>query len=334
MLNTKKVIVTGAAGYIGGQICIELKSKGYFVIGVDKRHRPHLDPYHDIFLKDDFDSYLSHKLIRDHKPVAIIHCAGTSLVGPSIKDPETYFYNNVQKTINYLNVLKNTSIETKFIFSSSASVYGLPVQTIDESHPTNPISPYGDSKLMIEKVLAAYSRAYNLNYVSFRYFNACGADQLSSHGQEPDATHIFARVFEAGLNNSNFVMNGINYPTEDGTCVRDYIHVEDIANAHVIAIEENISGIYNIGSRKGYSNFDVFYAVEEQLLYEKDIETGIKFIADNPREGDPAILIADSSKLQKDTSWKPKKEMKDIVEDLYYWYTSKTYRGLGTFNPL
>lgn len=328
MLNTNKVIVTGAAGYIGGQICIELKNRGYFVIGVDTRHREHLDRYYDIFLQDDFDSYQSHKLVWDHKPLAIIHCAGTSLVGPSIKDPELYYYNNVQKTLNYLNVLKNSSPRTRFIFSSSASAYGMPNSTIDENHSTVPISPYGESKLMIEKILNSYSQAYGLDYVSFRYFNACGADSLGIHGQEPDATHIFAKVFEAGLNNTEFTMYGMDYPTDDGTCIRDYIHVEDIARAHVIAIEENISGIYNIGSHEGYSNFEVFYAVEAFLIGEGVITEGIKFIADSPRQGDPAVLIANSQKLIKDTSWLPEKDLDNIVEDLYYWYTSKTFSSI------
>jgi len=316
MQNTK-VIVTGAAGYIGGHICIKLKEKGYYVIGVDTRRKEHLNKFYDEFVQDDFDSYLSHKLIRDLKPKAIIHCAGTSLVGPSLRDPRLYFNNNVVKTFNYLNVILNSSPETKFIFSSSASVYGIPndIYTMDETHKTVPISPYGESKLAVEKMLKWLSLSEDLNYTSFRYFNACGADCMGRHGQEPGATHIFAKLFEATNNKTEFTLYGSDYNTKDGTCVRDYIHVEDIAEAHIEAIEKKLEGVYNIGTGKGYTNLEIQTAVEEY--------TGEKLITfiEKRRIGDPDYLVSEPNSLV----YKPKKNLDDIIRSLDNWYSSLIY---------
>ena len=326
----KTVVVTGSAGFIGGAMCIGLKNKGYRVVGIDKRYgKKHLEPYIDVNIKADFSSFVGLSSIEKENPIAIIHCGGTSLVGPSMTDPAEYYDNNVVKTARLLYMIKDRLPKTKFIFSSSASVYGEPkTGTLFETDETNPISPYGESKLMTEKMLHWYNKAYGLDYVAFRYFNACGSVG-SIHGQEPNATHIFARVFESILNDEPFKMYGINYPTKDGTCVRDYIHVEDIVDAHIAAIDENILGIYNIGSYEGHSNFEVFYAVESYMAMENLIpDGGAPFMVELPREGDPATLIANSDKLQKDTSWKPRKELDDIVKDLYEWYTSNTYNSM------
>jgi UDP-glucose 4-epimerase len=318
MQNTK-VIVTGAAGYIGGQICIQLKEKGYYVIGVDVRRKDHLKKFYDEFVQTDFDSYLSHKLVRDHNPAAIIHCAGTSLVGPSLKNPRIYFHNNVVKTYNYLNMLLNSSPDTKFIFSSSAAVYGVPDTntSMDETHPTNPISPYGESKLMVEKMLKWLSNAHGLNYVAFRYFNACGADLLGRHGQEKGATHIFAKLFEALNSRTEFTLYGTGYNTEDGTCVRDYIHVQDVADAHIKAIEENYAGIYNIGTGEGKTNLQI------QMEVEKYTNEELVTFIDKRREGDPDYLVADPFSL----GFKPKYSIKDIIRSLDLWYASPIYNS-------
>lgn len=322
--NTK-VIVTGAAGYIGGAICIELKKQGYYVIGVDRRYTAHLKPYYDEFVLNDFYSMESLALINEHKPNAIIHCAGTSLVGPSVTNPALYYSNNVAKTSNYLNHLRLHSPATKFIFSSSASVYGYPDSTmVFEGSKTDPMSPYGESKLMTEMMLRWFNFSYGTKYVSFRYFNACGAIS-NIHGQEPAATHIFARIIEAGLTGEPFHLNGGNYPTKDGTCVRDYVHIADIAKAHIIAIDNPIEKIYNIGSGKGYSNLEIFDAVEKYLLDKNLIKEEIPVIVEEPRAGDPAILVASYAKLNNDTGWKPELGLDEIIEDLYKWYTSEDY---------
>ena len=314
MKNTK-VIVTGAAGYIGGQICIELKKKNYYVIGIDRRYKPHLNKFYDEFYQVDFASDISYNMLHRHKPAAIIHCAGTSLVGPSLERPAEYFNNNVGKTQTYLDQILSITPETKFIFSSSASVYGLPETQLDETHPKNPISPYGESKLMVERILHWYSKSYELDYTSFRYFNACGADEDTQHGQEPDATHIFARLFESINNDGIFSIYGCDYNTKDGTCVRDYIHVQDIADAHILAIEKDYKGAYNIGSGTGYSVLEIQMAVEEYL--KKEVVTMI----DHRRIGDPDTLVAEVHSL----GFKPKRGLTEIIRSLDNWYSSSIY---------
>jgi UDP-glucose 4-epimerase len=313
---TKTVIVTGAAGYIGGAICIELITKGYYVIGIDRRALPsHLEIYCDEFIQSDFIGYGSLMQV-ERQPCAIIHCAGTSLVGPSIQNPEEYYENNIQKTLAFLKYIRRRSPNSKFIFSSSASVYGNPDtdKPITEEQPTNPISPYGESKLMIDKALHSFNIAYGMKYVAFRYFNACGAIQNGIHGQEANATHIFPKVFDAILENQPFILNGSDYNTKDGTCVRDYIHIADIANAHVMAIEKNMQGIYNIGSVRGYSNLEILKEVSKCLGKNVSIEVAEK------RIGDPAYLIADSDKLFSETGWTARKDLRTIIKDLHDWY--------------
>lgn len=319
MNNT--VIVTGAAGYIGGTICAKLKEKGYSVVGIDRRELPsHLYQYIDHFLKVDFIHEFSLRRI-DRKPLAVIHCAGTSLVGPSIENPSSYYDNNVVKTLKYIDYIRSHSPYTKFIFSSSASVYGDPngIKPITENFDTKPISPYGQSKLMTEMMLKSFKDAYDLKYVSFRYFNACGALSDGAHGQEPDATHIFARLFESIKNNKEFFLNGNDYPTKDGTCIRDYVHVEDIANAHIIAIEKNIEGIYNIGSDTGTSNLEIIKQVGK--FFGKTLTTEVQ----ERRKGDPAFLVASAKKLFNETGWKTEHSIKRIIKDLNDWYDSENY---------
>jgi UDP-glucose 4-epimerase len=333
--NIKTVIVTGAAGYIGGAICIELKKQGYRVVGIDRRVSPHLKSYYDEFIQCDFIDTKSLNCIADNIPNSIIHCAGTSLVGPSMTDPIEYYENNVAKTAKYLEYITKYSPGTKFIFSSSASVYGNPEKShmLFEKSDTNPISPYGESKLMTEMMLNWHNKAYGLQYVSFRYFNACGAVEGGIHGQEPNATHIFAKIFEAAMSNEAFTMYGIDYPTKDRTCVRDYIHVTDIAKAHILAIENNLKGIYNIGSVKGHSNLEVFVKTENFLLDAERIGDGIVFNVAPRRDGDPAILIANSEKLQSETSWKPECDLDKIIEDLFDWYDSRAFQEMAKRSP-
>ncbi len=330
--NIDKVIVTGAAGYIGGATCIALKNKGYKVVGVDQRKLPeHLKPYVDHFVHECFTHPFSLEHIEGFlgKPLGVIHCAATSLVGPSIENPWLYYDNNVAKTLKYLDYIRRWAPDIKFVFSSSASVYGDPLGAVlFEESPTNPISPYGESKLMTEKMLHWFKRAYGVRYVSYRYFNACGAVEGGIHGQEPHATHIFAKLFEAAMNNEAFTMNGCSFGTRDGTCVRDYVHVSDIADAHVMAIDNNIEGIYNIGTLKGHTNLEIFTAVENFLIDNEVINRGIVCTIDAAREGDPASLIASPQKLLQDTQWKPKRNLDNIIEDLYDWYMSRTFEKL------
>lgn len=315
----KKVLVTGATGYIGGAICIELKKRGYHVVGLDLVYKDHLNEYFDEFIGADFASSYALDRLSEMKPHAVIHCAGTSLVGPSIDDPRSYYNNNVAKTILLLDEVIRKLPDTLFMFSSSAAVYDTS-SVLTESAPKNPISPYAKSKYMIEQIVDSYVNAYDMKACVFRYFNACGAVDVI-HGQEPDATHIFARLVESVQNERPFILNGSDFDTNDRTCVRDYIHVEDIANAHVLAIENNLEGVYNLGLGFGYSNLDCVKVVSDYYGSVVQLETGPR------REGDADSLIADVSLFKEKTGWQATRDIKDIVVSLDRWYNSETYRS-------
>ena len=288
------VVVTGAAGYIGGQISIMLQDQGYRVVGIDRREYPrHLSGVFDRFVHNDFASNAGLNTLIQEQPEAIMHCAATSLVGPSMKNPDEYYDNNVVKTLKMLDIVTQAMPRTRVIFSSSAAVYGTPVMTpCDEVDPKEPISPYGESKLMNEMMMASYARAYGLNYVAFRYFNACGADPRARHGEEVNGSHIITRVLKCIRDNEVFELFGNDYPTPDGTCVRDYVHVEDIARAHVRALDANVpSGVYNLGSNEGTSNHQILMAVQRVTGKLPEVRVAAR------REGDPAELTASSAKF-------------------------------------
>jgi UDP-glucose 4-epimerase len=313
-----KIVVTGAAGYIGGQTLLQLTDAGHDVLAIDRVMPPgHLMTVPCSWHTGDFASDLSLDAIKLFCPDTIIHCAGTSLVGPSVANPREYYDNNFVKTKILLDYLvTNHYKKIRFIFSSSAATYGNPVMTpVQEVDPTEPISPYGQSKLMIDWMLQSYQHAYKLDFVSFRYFNACGADSQGRHGQAPGATHIIARVLESMRDQQSFTLNGTNYETNDGTCVRDYIHVEDLANAHILAMDRSIpSDIYNLGTAEGTSNAVVIDTA-------RDI-TGqrIEVVVGPQREGDPAILTADASKFVNVSGWQPHFVLRDIIRHAWAWY--------------
>jgi UDP-glucose 4-epimerase len=314
-----RVIVTGGAGYIGGETVLKLLDAGHRVLGIDRElPAPHLVNCGAKWHTGDFANEIGLDCIRSFAPDAIIHCAGTSLVGPSLLNPEEYYDNNFVKTkamLDYLIKHKLTNI--RIIFSSSAATYGNPVMTpVQEIDPTEPISPYGQSKLMIDWMLTSYQHAYGLDFVSFRYFNACSADSQARHGQPNGATHIIARVLEAMRDNTPFTLNGTDYPTEDGTCIRDYIHVEDLADAHIAALDINIpSDIYNLGTTDGTSNAEIIDTA--RTITGKTIEV----IVGTQRAGDPAILTADSTKFQSVSNWRPQFVLNDMIKHAWTWYS-------------
>lgn len=319
MTDSKTVMITGAAGYIGGQTMLTLKAAGHQVIAVDRRPVPdHLKGIADRDIVAEFSSPQIFSEIERETPNVIIHCAGTSLVGPSIQHPQLYYENNFGKTKNLVQFLRDRCMlsHTRLVFSSSAAVYGEPVMVpCKESDPPMPLSPYGESKLMTEMMLQSYRKAYGLDFVAFRYFNACGADSQARHGQESKATHIIARVLESLKHNKEFVLNGNDYTTADGTCVRDYVHVEDIALAHQMAMYDVVpAGIYNLGTSVGASNLEIMQAAESITDRTLRMTVGAR------RPGDPAVLTASSDKFNLITGWVPRHNLHEIIQHAWNWY--------------
>ena len=309
------IIVTGASGFIGGVISLKLKDAGYSVVGIDRRPCPgKLTSCFEQFIESDYIDAL--EFIADANADVIIHCAGQSLVGPSMTDPQDYYHNNIVKTLKLADMIVKHSPNTRLMFSSSAAVYGIPIMTTcNEVDPCEPISPYGESKLAIEWILKAYNRAYKLDYVAFRYFNVVGAESQRMHGQAPGATHIISRALESIKNKTEFTLYGNNYETPDGTCIRDYIHVEDVAAAHIAGFDRKIlSGVYNLGTNKGVSNMEILSKAVEV--------TGIKFpiVFKDKRPGDPAILVGEADKFQKAAGWQSKHTLTDIISHAWAWY--------------
>ena len=318
-MNTKKtVIVTGAAGYIGGQTVLALKDQGHTVVALDQTDLPvHLQKVADHVEVCDYGSKRATQAIDAALPDAVVHCAGTSLVGPSMLDPSRYYQNNFVKTKALLDFLVYRNRPVRFVFSSSAAVYGDPQGEIcTEQTPTCPISPYGESKLMTEMMLNSYRYADNLDYVAFRYFNVAGADGKRRHGQTASATHIVARVLESIHSGSQFVLNGNKYNTPDGTCIRDYVHVEDIASAHLIAIDKEAvpSGVYNLSQNVGVSNLEVVRTA--QAVTGKSL----KYTVGETRPGDPKMLVASADLFAKTCGWKPQRNIEKIIEDAWHWH--------------
>jgi UDP-glucose-4-epimerase GalE len=324
---TRRIVVTGGCGYIGSHVARAFKQRGDSVLIIDRVLRSHtlkdIDGYHIGDFADD--SGLA--AIYDFNPDVIVHCAGTSLVGPSMDDPGEYYDNNISKTIKMLNFVKGFTKKPLIMFSSSASVYGepdcLPIKEYDDIHP---ISPYGNTKAMTETILKDYWGAYAVPSMCFRYFNAAGAmPGTADLGQEPNATHIVARVLEASIAGRAFTINGGDFDTEDGTCIRDYVHVWDIAQAHVLGVEHvykdwlgtvpNVgASVFNLGTNKGVSNKQIVDYVVGKY--------GIPFVNYGPKRlGDPAELVADATEAQEKLGWTPQhSKIENIIDTAYAWY--------------
>jgi len=323
---SKKILVTGGCGYIGSHVARAFKQNGNEVFIIDRVQRDHTLKDIDGYYIGDFASEGSLATIYDMAPDVIVHCAGTSLVGPSMTDPAEYYENNVVKTIAMMNVIRHMEKRPTIMFSSSASVYGTPdLVPIVETAPKQPISPYGSTKLTDEMILRDYGAAYGIDIVIFRYFNAAGAEPFNFDlGQEPDATHIVARVLEASIAGRAFNVNGDDFPTPDGTCIRDYVHVWDIAQAHVRASEyvkddrfdkTALQEIFNLGTNNGTSNKEIVNYVANTYGLVM-VNYGVR------RPGDPAELIADSTEAMGKLKWKPEySDISNIIDSAYKWYT-------------
>jgi UDP-glucose 4-epimerase len=325
---TQWIAVTGGSGYIGSHIACQIKENtDYKVLIIDRaastmRHTHWLA---DELVDDDMVSDAATAALLGLRPKAIIHCAGTSLVGPSISDPSDYYSNNVVKTLQILDLMRNNGLNN-IIFSSSAAVYGESWASVcDEDNQPDPINPYGNTKAIIETMLRDYGKAYGINSMSFRYFNAAGADPQSRLGQAKDATHLLARIMENILYGKGLTVYGNKYPTKDGTCVRDYAHVCDIARAHVLAIDylkfNPGAHVLNLGSGNGTTVMEMIEATARVIGKDPSYTIGTE------RIGDPAILIANTHRANIDLKWQPRYNLGNIVLDARNWYLSDAYQS-------
>jgi len=324
----KSVLITGAMGFVGSHTARYFSSLGYWVIGVDRVCTiPSARCWLNQLVQEDFVTAVP-KIVGEQDIDLIIHCAGTSLVGPSMLNPGEYYDNNVAKTNQMLETLtKQLNWAGTLIFSSSAAVYGAPSEIpIPESHILNPISPYGSSKMFTEILIRDHCVASGMRAVALRYFNAAGAEPRYQLGHVQDDTHMIPRVFEAYYSGKRFHINGDKFDTPDGTCIRDYVHATDIASAHHAAAElaKTIDAgkfrAYNLGTGSGYSNLEVVSACEQFLKCGIDAEFG------PARPGDPDSLVAQSMKFQTDSGWRPEySSIENLVATAGTWHRNQYY---------
>jgi len=323
-----KVLVTGGAGYIGSHTVKLLNEKGYDVVVFDNLSRGHIESLERTTAFENID-LLNHtelkKLIAKYSIDAVIHFAAFAYVGESFEKPDLYYVNNVAGSLNLLNALKESRIK-KFVFSSSCSVYGNAEKIpISENQKENPINPYAKTKYIIEKMLEDFDHSFNMKFVSLRYFNAAGADFSGSIGESHNPeTHLIPLVLQTALGKRDKIaIFGDDYETQDGTCIRDFIHVNDLAEAHIKALEyleENgCSDIINLGTGKGYSVKEIIEIVEEI------IQVNVNVVVSARRAGDSAVLIADNTKAQKVLNWQPKHNLSEIIKTAWNWHKNQKY---------
>lgn len=318
-----RVLVTGGAGYIGSVVTEQLVSDGHQVVVYDNLSKGHGQAVVDgaEFVEGDLaDAAKLHNTLHSHKIEAVIHMAASSLVGESVVEPAKYYNNNVVAGLVLLDAMHACGVK-KIVFSSTAAVYGEPEkQPILESDPTAPTNPYGETKLAFERALHWYDGAYGIRYASLRYFNAAGATEKCGEDHDPE-THLIPIILQAATGKRTHVeIYGDDYPTPDGTCIRDYIHVVDLARAHILALDvlAERSAIYNLGcGGDGYSVRDVIETAGHVTGKEISVRVGPR------RPGDPAVLIASSDKIKHELGWAPKfQDLELIVESAWKWMQS------------
>lgn len=315
-----KIFIIGGAGYIGSHMVKVAHDAGHNIVTVDNLSTGHRDAvlHGEFEYCDVLNSKKLGLLFKKHKPDAVMHFCGFSIVGESIIEPHKYYQNNVFGALNVLNaMIENNCL--KFVFSSSAAVYGNPEYIpIDEKHPKKPINPYGQSKLMIEKILEDFNSAYGLKFIAFRYFNATGHDPSGtlSERHNPE-THLLPNVISAArAENKSVSIFGVNNDTKDGTCIRDYIHVNDIADAHLLGLnylnkKNQQSAFFNLGNGKGFSVREVIDKVKEIT------KKNFKVMERDRRKGDPLVLVADDTKAREELKFKPKfNSLEKIIKTL------------------
>ena len=313
-----KYLVTGGAGYIGGTCVEKMIDRGDEVVILDNLSTGHLENVNPnaIFVKGNVgDKELLDKLFTDHKIDAVLHFAGFIQVGESVKLPGKYFENNLAQGINLLDSMAKNGVK-KIIFSSTAAIFGNPKEIpIKEYTEKEPINPYGESKLMLEKVIKRFHDAYGIRFTIFRYFNACGATKNSRENHSPES-HLIPIVFESITGKRDLLtINGSDYKTPDGTCVRDYVHISDLVDAHLLAIDymnDHEENYFNLGSGNGYSIKQVVESVERVTGRKVPVVMGAR------REGDPDFLIASSEKAHRELGWSPKfRDLDSIIKTVW-----------------
>lgn len=320
------VLVTGGAGYIGSHTVKRLQARGYRPVVIDNLIYGHEWALHDcpLHVGDLRDRMFVDTVLRTYDFKAVFHFAAFAYVGESVRDPLKYYDNNVTGTLALLQALEKTQI-TKFVFSSTCATYGEPERMpIDESFPQNPVNPYGASKLMIERVLADVARARDFHAVALRYFNASGADSEALIGEDHDPeTHLIPLALQAAYRDASLTVFGDDYPTPDGTCIRDYIHVNDLADAHIQALEwmNDRPGFsrgleaFNLGTGKGFSVMEIVSMVEKVTGRKPKFRMGAR------REGDPPRLVATAEKARQQLGWQPREsDLENIVRTADRWY--------------
>ena len=325
------ILITGLAGYIGSHCALNLLENNADIVGFDNLSTGHIETIDELkkygnltFIQGDLlDKTAIDNVFKNYKINSVIHFAAFSQVGESVINPKKYYNNNVIGTLNLLNSLVEYDVK-KIVFSSTAATYGEPKYLpIDENHPQNPINPYGQTKLIIEKIMDDYDKAYGLKSVRLRYFNVIGADLKARVGEwhEPE-THLVPNILKSTFaNGKTFEMYGDDYQTKDGTCVRDYINIEDLIDAHILALNYLKNGgktdYFNLGTNDGNTVKEIFSACEK--VTNKTIA-----VKQMPRrEGDPAVLIADNKKAKNILGWKPTKTLENSIKTAYTYEKSR-----------
>lgn len=319
-----RILVTGGAGYIGSVVVEELLACGYDVFVYDnlsQGHRESVPSGVEFIQAELLDRQALEGALTNHRINAVIHMAANALVGESCRNPAKYYTNNLVTSLNLLEAMRTTGV-SRLVLSSTCAVYGESQKPIiDESEPTRPANPYGETKLAFERACHWYQEAYGLAYVSLRYFNAAGATERCGERHDPE-THLIPNILQAAARQRSHVeIFGNDYPTPDGTCVRDYIHVSDLAQAHVLALDrtQHSSGIYNLGCGGGFSVLEVVKAARKVTGLEIPVRIGPR------RPGDPAVLVASSEKIKRELGWTPRKAgLPAIISSAWEWLQRRT----------
>ncbi|MCM3042218.1 UDP-glucose 4-epimerase GalE [Paenibacillus motobuensis] len=319
------ILVTGGAGYIGSHTVAELLEQGKEVVVIDNLQTGHKDALlgGKLYEGDLRDKELLKRLFAENEIEAVIHFAANSLVGESMKDPVKYFDNNVYGTLCLLEAMDKANVR-KIVFSSTAATYGEPEKVpIEESDPTHPTNVYGETKLTMERMMAWFDQVLDIKYVALRYFNAAGAHTSGKIGEDHDPeTHLVPLILQTALGQRDSIkIFGDDYNTPDGTCIRDYIHVSDLADAHLRAVEYLLGGgdsdVFNLGSGQGFSVKEMIEAVREITGRDFPVQVTPR------RAGDPAVLVASSDKARSVLGWKPSRDnLQDIIGSAWGWHSN------------